>query len=86
MVGRVQDKRILITGAGSGMGRTIALKLADEGAKVVLFDLNVDAAQIVADDIETKGGRAIAVGGNVTQRGDVADAVQKSVDAFGGLD
>jgi meso-butanediol dehydrogenase/(S,S)-butanediol dehydrogenase/diacetyl reductase len=86
MAGRVDRKRILITGAGSGMGRTIAIALAGEGARVTLFDLNAEAADAVRGEIEATGGSAIAVSGNVVSRDDVAAAVAASVEAFGGLD
>lgn len=75
----------LVTGAGSGIGRAIAERLAAEGACVVVADLDADAAQQVASGIGTTD-RAIAVTANVTD----ADAVQAAVDAaalaFGGVD
>jgi meso-butanediol dehydrogenase/(S,S)-butanediol dehydrogenase/diacetyl reductase len=86
MSGRVSGKRVLVTGAGSGMGRSIALALAAEGAKLTLFDLNGDAAQTVRDEIVQGGGEAVAAAGNVTVRDDVAAAVAASTEAFGGLD
>jgi meso-butanediol dehydrogenase/(S,S)-butanediol dehydrogenase/diacetyl reductase len=86
MAGRVDQRRILITGAGSGMGRSIALALAAEGGRLTLFDLNADAAEAVRTEIEGAGGTAIAVGGNVVNREDVAAAVAASTEAYGGLD
>lgn len=86
MTGRIENKRILVTGAGSGMGRAIALSLASEGARLTLFDLNEVAAKTVAEEIVGAGGQAIVVAGNVTERSDVAAAVQASVDTFGGID
>lgn len=86
MSGRVEGRRILITGAGSGMGRSIATALAMEGAQVTLFDLNRDAADEVKGEIEAAGGSAVAVAGNVVNREDVAAAVAESTKAFGGLD
>lgn len=83
---RVKDRSILVTGAGSGMGRTIALSLAAEGANVTLFDLNLDAATAVKNEITAAGGSAVAVSGNVVNRADVAKAVEKSVESFGRLD
>ncbi|HET9760017.1 MAG TPA: bifunctional aldolase/short-chain dehydrogenase [Nocardioidaceae bacterium] len=75
----------LVTGAGSGIGRAIAERLAAEGACVVVADLDAEAAQQVASGIGTTD-RAVAVTANVTD----ADAVQAAVDAaalaFGGLD
>jgi len=75
----------LVTGAGSGIGKAIAERLAAEGACVVVADLDTEAAQQVASEIGTTD-RAIAVTANVTD----ADAVQAAVDAaalaFGGVD
>jgi rhamnulose-1-phosphate aldolase/alcohol dehydrogenase len=75
----------LVTGAGSGIGKAIAERLAAEGACVVVADLDADAAQQVASGIGTTD-RAVAVTANVTD----ADAVQAAVDAtalaFGGVD
>ncbi|MDX6301973.1 MAG: hypothetical protein QOF53_3187, partial [Nocardioidaceae bacterium] len=79
----------LVTGAGSGIGKAIAERLAAEGACVVVADLDADAATAVAAQINGSTGtsdRAIAVTANVTD----ADAVQRAVDAaalaFGGVD
>jgi len=75
----------LVTGAGSGIGKAIAERLASEGACVVVADLDGEAAQQVASEIGTTD-RAVAVTANVTD----ADAVQAAVDAaalaFGGVD
>lgn len=86
MSGRVEGRSILVTGAGSGMGRVIALALAQEGANVTLFDMNLDAAIKVKDEITANGGSAVAVSGNVVNRADVAKAVETSVESFGRLD
>lgn len=86
MGNRVDQARILVTGAGSGMGREIALSLAAEGARLTLFDLNKEAADAVKAEVENGGGTAIAVDGNVVERSDVAAAVAASTDAFGGID
>ncbi|WP_291049671.1 SDR family oxidoreductase [Herbiconiux sp.] len=86
MSGRVSGTRILVTGAGSGMGRSIARALAAEGARLTLFDLNGEAAEVVRDEIVSQGGEAVVSAGNVTVRADVAAAVAASVDAYGGLD
>ena len=64
MVGRVDGKRILITGAASGMGRAVARRLAQEGAKLTIFDLNAEAAAEARDEIVSEGGTAIAASGN----------------------
>ena len=57
---KVQDKVCIVTGAASGIGKEIALTYAREGSKVVIADLNKDAAQAVADEIAQAGGAAMA--------------------------
>jgi meso-butanediol dehydrogenase/(S,S)-butanediol dehydrogenase/diacetyl reductase len=86
MTGRVEGTRILVTGAGSGMGRAISIALAAEGAQLTLLDRDGAAAESARGEIAGAGGSAIAVAGDVTERAQVAAAVQASVTAFGGLD
>ena len=64
---RVKDKVAIVTGAGSGFGEGIAKRFALEGAKVVVNDLNADAAARVAKEIAAAGGKAHAVGGDVSK-------------------
>lgn len=83
------DPRVaLVTGAaGSGMGRSIALTLAREGACVVVNTrTGVDRAADVVDAIEARGGRAVAVEADVTQAEDCRRLVDAAVDAFGRVD
>ena len=81
---RLQNKVAIITGAGSGIGRGIALRFAEEGAKVVVADLNPQAAQSVADEIG--GGNGVPVQVDVRDQAQVQRMVDTAVDAFGGLD
>ncbi len=78
----------VVTGAASGIGRATAIRLAQEGAHVVIADLNSDGAQTVADDIVKRFGhkRAIAVSCNVTEEAQVIAALQSAVAAYGGID
>ncbi|MEU8605542.1 bifunctional aldolase/short-chain dehydrogenase [Streptomyces parvulus] len=75
----------LVTGAGSGIGRAIARRLADEGACVVVADLNGETAEAVATEL---GGadRAVAVTVDVTSEEQIAAAFRAAVLAFGGVD
>ena len=75
----------LVTGAGAGIGRAIALTLAGAGAAVMVSDLRVEAAEAVADEIKSAGGKAAAVACNVMDEDDLASVVQKTVDSFGKL-
>ncbi|MBT6442931.1 MAG: SDR family NAD(P)-dependent oxidoreductase, partial [Alphaproteobacteria bacterium] len=84
---RLSGKRVLITGAASGIGEATARRFAAEGAAVMLADLNLDAAQAVADDIATGGAaiaRAVAV--DVTDDAQVALMIKVAIDALGGVD
>jgi 3-oxoacyl-[acyl-carrier protein] reductase len=81
---RLQDKIAIVTGAASGFGRGIAELYAQEGAKVVIADLNGDAAVELARAIG--GGNALAVKTDVTKRADVDAMIAATVKAFGGLD
>ncbi len=86
MAGRVEGKSILITGAGSGLGRVFAQGLAAEGARVGVLDLRLDAAEDVAASIVAAGGEALALQADVSQRGQVAAAMDRMLSRFGGLD
>jgi 3-oxoacyl-[acyl-carrier protein] reductase len=83
---RLEGKRALITGAGQGIGRAIALRFASEGAAVAVSDLNERGAHDVAAEIEAAGGRALPVALDVADRASVAAGVSASLEALGGLD
>jgi meso-butanediol dehydrogenase/(S,S)-butanediol dehydrogenase/diacetyl reductase len=86
MAGRVADTTIVITGAGSGMGRAFALALAREGATVGALDVDVEAAKRVQSEIEAEGGAAVALAADVSDRGQVASALDTFVAHAGRLD
>lgn len=75
----------VITGGGSGIGRGIALGMADEGMRVAVLDLNPDGAQAVAQEIEGRGGEALAVQVDVTSTESLAGAAKEVVSRFGGV-
>lgn len=79
-------KVAFVTGAASGIGEAVALQLAERGAKVVVADLKLDAAQKLVDTIKGKGGEAAAVAVDVGKMDQVEKAVQFTVDTYGGLD
>ena len=83
---RLEGKRAIITGAGSGIGRAIALGFSAEGALVVSADINFSTAQRTAADIKSSRGTAIAVEVDVSERSQVESMVQATVDAFGRID
>jgi len=83
---RLQDKVAFVTGAASGIGKAIADIYAREGAKVVIADMNKDAAMAAAKDIESKGGRALGLSCDVTDEAQVEAAVDETVKAFGSVD
>ncbi len=86
MTARLTGKTIIVTGGGSGIGAGIGRGLAAEGANVVLADLNLAAAQSVADEIAGAGGVASAVEVDITDRAAVAAGIAQAVEAYGRLD
>ncbi|MFL5758288.1 MAG: SDR family NAD(P)-dependent oxidoreductase [Thermomicrobiales bacterium] len=83
---RLGGKVALVTGAGNGIGRAIAERFAAEGASVVALDLEAEAAAQAIDAIKNRGGQGEAVAGDISKREDVARAVRRCVEQFGGLD
>lgn len=80
---RLKDKVAVVTGGGSGFGAGIVQKFVAEGAKVIVADLNLEAAQQVEQAL---GPNALAVRANVTHRDDVKAMMDAAQSAFGGLD
>ena len=81
-----ENKVAMITGAASGMGLLSAQKLAEEGAKVVLADVNADAVAVAADAIRGNGGDAIGIPVDVRDYGQVEAAATAALEKFGRID
>jgi 3-hydroxybutyrate dehydrogenase len=83
---KLRDKSALITGAGSGIGKSIAEAFAREGALVAIADINLSAAQAVSKQINSAGGRAIPIQMDVASEDQVNAGLEQVVREFGGVD
>jgi 3-oxoacyl-[acyl-carrier protein] reductase len=83
---RVQNKSIIVTGAGGGIGEGIAKRLAAEGAKVIVNDINAARGEKVVDEIVAAGGSASFFAADVTKSDDVCALVAAAVQRYGTLD
>ena len=86
MAGILEEKVVLITGAGSGIGRATALACAREGAKLVLGDITEETGRSLVNDIETMGGEALFVQTDVSRPADAERVVKAAVERYGRLD
>jgi 3-oxoacyl-[acyl-carrier protein] reductase len=85
-MGTLDSKVAIVSGSGRGIGREIALKLASEGAAVVVNDLDAEPAKETVATIQATGGRAVSCVGSVTDEDFGERFVQTAVEEFGGLD
>ncbi len=83
---KLKDKICIITGAASGIGKEIALTFAREGGKIVIADLNRDAAQATAAEIAATGASAMGIEMNVVDEEQVNAGIDEVVRAWGGVD
>ena len=83
---RFQDRTVIVTGGGGGIGGASCRRFGAEGAKVAVFDLNLEAADAVAAGIRAEGGQARAFGCDITDRGQVDAALAQAEAAFGPVD
>lgn len=86
MTDRLANKVAIVTGGGSGIGRATALRMAAEGARVAIIDLNHAQAEETAQSIRAAGREAIALQADMSQAGQVRDAILASVQHFNRLD
>ncbi|WP_300713024.1 2-hydroxycyclohexanecarboxyl-CoA dehydrogenase [Limnohabitans sp.] len=82
----LNDKTVIVTGGGGGIGGATCRRFAAEGAKVAVFDMNMDAAQKVATEINAAGGSAAAFACNITDRAQVDAAVAATEAQLGPVD
>jgi NAD(P)-dependent dehydrogenase (short-subunit alcohol dehydrogenase family) len=83
---RVRDKVAVVTGAAKGLGEAIALRLAEEGAQLMLGDIDAEALSASAENCRAQGASTATVVGDVTEEGPAAALVQGAIDQFGQLD
>lgn len=83
---KLKGKVAIITGAGSGIGRAIAVALSKEGAKIVIADMNLDAAEETMRKIRKTRNNSFAIKTDVTKGSDVDDTVTKTLEHFGRVD
>ena len=83
---RLEDRIVMLTGGGRGIGRTICLTMAREGAHLAVIDLDVAAAEDTAAEIRALGRRAIALKADVTKKDQVQAIVARTVEEFGRID
>ncbi len=83
---RFEDKTVVVTGGGGGIGGATCRRFAREGARVAVLDLNPGAAETVAARIEAEGGRALALRCDITERASVDAAVAAVLERFGAID
>ena len=83
---KLKDKVAIVTGGANGIGRAIAVAFAREGAKVVVDDIDIKAAEEVVNEINVLGGEAIAIRADVTKSKEVNQMVKTALDRFGKID
>ena len=83
MTNRFKDKIVIVTGAGSGIGETTAIKFANEGASVVVADINPETGNSVSNHINNNGAKSIFVETNVAEFKSVDNMVSQTLDTFG---
>jgi NAD(P)-dependent dehydrogenase (short-subunit alcohol dehydrogenase family) len=83
---RMKSRVSIVTGGGSGIGHGICIRLAEEGAMVAIFDVDMEAARKTAQEIEKAGGTALAIKVDVIKSAEVDAAVKEALSEFGKVD
>jgi NAD(P)-dependent dehydrogenase (short-subunit alcohol dehydrogenase family) len=83
---KLQDRVAIVTGGGAGIGRSVCVNMVKEGAKVIVADINQEAAQETADSIKKEGGDAMAIKTDVTQKSAVQTMAAEALKAYGKID
>ena len=85
-MGKLENKNAIVTGSARGIGKAIAMKLASEGANVVIVDVNIDAAQETAKEIQAMGRKSFALKVDVTSYAEVEGMINKTKQEWGSVD
>ncbi len=85
-MGRVQDQVAVVTGAANGLGKAIATRLAEEGARLVLGDMEAAGLEGTAASLAAMGAEAVTVVGDLTEEATAQQLIQTAVDRFGRID
>lgn len=83
---KLKEKTAIITGSGSGMGEAIAKLFAQEGAKVVVSDLNANSTERVVADIKAMGGVAFGIPADISKQSEIDQLVEATLKEFGAID
>lgn len=83
---QINEKVAIVTGGAQGIGQGICLRLAEEGTRVAIFDVNLDEAKKIAQEIERAGGTALALKVDITKSAEVEAAVKQVVSKFAKVD
>lgn len=83
---KLEGKNVLVTGAAQGIGKTVALLLAREGANVAVSDINADLAAETSREIEALGRKSVAIGGNVADFSSCEEMMSAVVEQLGSVD
>ena len=83
---KLKEKVAIITGSGRGIGRSYAMRFAEEGARVVVADIIIDNARKVAEEIKARGGEALSLGTDVSSESSTLEMADKTLEHFKRID